>query len=50
MTLTNSLYQGITPYPPEIRLILRQAHLGIDLPGLLAHVAIGPAVHEPQAR
>ncbi|MFE3060802.1 hypothetical protein [Nocardia sp. NPDC059239] len=23
-------------------------HLGIDLPGLLAHVVIGPAVHEPQ--
>ncbi|WP_458686378.1 hypothetical protein [Nocardia tengchongensis] len=25
-------------------------HLGIDLPGLLAHVVIGPAVGEPQAR
>ncbi|MFE3822986.1 hypothetical protein [Nocardia tengchongensis] len=25
-------------------------HLGIDVPGLLAHVAIGPAVHDPQDR
>ncbi|MFE3054693.1 hypothetical protein [Nocardia sp. NPDC059239] len=43
------------PRPGSTRVALDNAlcevtrHLGIDLPGLLAHVAIGPAVHEPQA-
>ena len=42
------------PGPGSTRVALDNAlgevtrHLGIDLPGLLAHVAIGPAVHEPQ--
>ncbi|MFE3261709.1 hypothetical protein ACFXPS_41235 [Nocardia sp. NPDC059091] len=43
------------PQPGSTRVALDNAlcevteHLGIDLPGLLAHVAIGPAVHEPHA-
>ncbi|MGW4119827.1 hypothetical protein [Nocardia sp. NPDC004711] len=42
------------PQPGSTRVALDNAlreitrHLGIDLPGLLAHVAIGPAVHEPR--
>ncbi|MFE3105978.1 hypothetical protein [Nocardia tengchongensis] len=44
----------LRPQPGSVRAALDNAlgevtrHLGIDLPGLLAHVAIGPAVHEPQ--
>ncbi|MFE3757964.1 hypothetical protein ACFXO9_26965 [Nocardia tengchongensis] len=43
------------PQPGSVRAALDNVlgeltrHLGIDLPGLLAHVAIGPAVHEPTA-
>ncbi|MFE2960941.1 hypothetical protein [Nocardia tengchongensis] len=45
----------LRPRPGSMRAALDNAlgevteHLGIDLTGLLAHVAIGPAVHEPQA-
>ncbi|MRH93337.1 hypothetical protein GFY24_38990 [Nocardia sp. SYP-A9097] len=44
------------PRPGSTRVALDNAlcevtrHLGIDLPGLLAQVVIGPAVGEPQAR
>ncbi|MFE3758699.1 hypothetical protein ACFXO9_30725 [Nocardia tengchongensis] len=43
------------PQPGPVRVALDNAlgevtrHLGIDLPGLLAHVAIGPALPQPQA-
>ncbi|MFE3989182.1 hypothetical protein ACFXPR_32265, partial [Nocardia tengchongensis] len=43
------------PRPGSTRVALDNAlgevtrHLGIDLPGLLAHVAIGPALPQPQA-
>ncbi|MFE4461359.1 hypothetical protein ACFROC_28735 [Nocardia tengchongensis] len=46
----------LRPQPGSMRAALDNAlgevtrHLGIDLPGLLAHVAIGPAVYEPQNR
>ncbi|QVI19831.1 hypothetical protein KHQ06_26395 [Nocardia tengchongensis] len=45
----------LRPRPGSMRVALDNAlgevteHLGIDLSGLLAHVAIGPAVHEPTA-
>ncbi|MFJ9371117.1 hypothetical protein ACIRRA_42855 [Nocardia sp. NPDC101769] len=44
------------PQPGSTRVALDNAlcevtrHLDIDLPGLLAQVAIGPALGEPQAR
>ncbi|MGW4123772.1 hypothetical protein [Nocardia sp. NPDC004711] len=36
------------PHSNALREVTR--HLGIDLPGLLAHITIGPAVHQPEAR
>ncbi|MFE3081518.1 hypothetical protein ACFXG7_36095 [Nocardia tengchongensis] len=44
----------LRPQPGSMRVALDNAlgevtrHLGIDLPGLLAHVAIGPALPQPQ--
>ncbi|MGV9836817.1 hypothetical protein ACWDUL_21870 [Nocardia niigatensis] len=44
------------PRPGSTRVALDNAlcevtrHLGIDLPGVLAQVVIGPAVGEPQAQ
>ncbi|MFD6356447.1 hypothetical protein [Nocardia tengchongensis] len=44
----------LRPQPGSTRVALDNAlgevtrHLGIDLPGLLAHVAIGPALPQPQ--
>ncbi|GAB3205626.1 hypothetical protein [Nocardia tengchongensis] len=45
----------LRPQPGSVRVALDNAlgevtrHLGINLPGLLAHVAIGPALPQPQA-